>query len=117
MFSSRQELGRRSDPTNVVPEPPRPELRERPPNPRLHALAARIPRIPIPTVAGQNSADFRVIQFSEPRHSAWDHDLVLRLPVLDLSVGNRTNNSGNIPVADNVANSSTPHVPDPSDVD
>uniref|UniRef100_A0A2A4JKZ6 Serine/threonine-protein kinase 40 n=1 Tax=Heliothis virescens TaxID=7102 RepID=A0A2A4JKZ6_HELVI len=114
---SRQEPVRRPDPPNFVTDP----RQDRPQNTRLHSLAQRIPRLnPIPTTSGQNSADFRVIQFSESRSRGWDNDYVLRLPVLDLSrvSGNRIMNPAPVHTinAEALLNNPRPHV-DPSDVD
>ncbi|XP_073959720.1 uncharacterized protein isoform X2 [Choristoneura fumiferana] len=95
MFTSSQPREPRADPPRqtLVPDAARPE------NPRLRALAQRIPRLnPIvaSTSNGQgsssssgSSADFRVIPWSERSRLQFDRsldqDYVLRLPVLDLS--------------------------------
>lgn len=125
MFASnqtqRQEQVRRPDVPNVVPD----TRQERPQNSRLHNLAQRIPRLnPIATTSGQNSADFRVIQWSsESRNRGWDNDYVLRLPVLDLTStlvrgGNRIMNPAPVHTVNSeaVVNNPRPQV-DPSDVD
>ncbi|XP_075985027.1 serine/threonine-protein kinase 40-like [Anticarsia gemmatalis] len=94
MFASNQnrtDQPRRPDANNIVPD----TRQDRPENSRLRSLAQRIPRLnPIATTSSQNSADFRVIQWSESRNRGWDNDYVLRLPVLDLSRvnGNRIMN-------------------------
>ncbi|KAJ8711624.1 hypothetical protein PYW08_008578 [Mythimna loreyi] len=121
MFASnqtqRQEPVRRPDVPNLVPD----TRQERPQNSRLHSLAQRIPRLnPIATTSGQNSADFRVIQWSESRTRGWDNDYVLRLPVLDLSRvnGNRIMNPAPVHTVnpEAVVNNPRPQV-DSSDAD
>lgn len=115
--SQRQEQPRRPDVPNQVPD----SRQDRPENSRLRTLAQRIPRLnPIATTSGQSSADFRVIQWSEPRSRTWDNDYVLRLPVLDLSRanGNRIMNPAPVHTVNTeaVVNNPRPQV-DSSDVD
>ncbi|KAF9813857.1 hypothetical protein SFRURICE_008012 [Spodoptera frugiperda] len=123
MFASnptqRPEPPRRPDAPNFVPDSSRQER----PTSRLQSLAQRIPRLipPIATTSGQTSADFRVIQWPEPRPRGWDNDYILRLPVLDLSRvnGNRIMNPAPVhsinPEA--VVNNPRPNPMDPSDAD
>ncbi|CAH0596198.1 unnamed protein product [Chrysodeixis includens] len=85
MFAPNQ--SQRQEPTPRRPDAPNfvPDRQERPENSRLRNLAQRIPRLnPIATTSGQ-SADFRVIQWSEQRSRGWDNDYVLRFPVFDLA--------------------------------
>lgn len=119
MFTSNQtqrQEPRRPDAPNFVPDPPRPD---RPENSRLRTLAQRIPRLnPIPTTS-QNSADFRVFQWSESRNRGWDNDYVLRLPVLDLSRvnGNRVMNPAPVHTVNGEAVVNNPRALDEPDVD
>lgn len=118
MFASnqtpRQEIPRRQDAPNFVPE----TRQDRPENSRLRTLAQRIPRLnPIATTSNQNSADFRVIQWSESRSRGWDNDFVLRLPVLDLSRVNGNRIMNPVPVhtinSEAVVNNPRPQIDEP----
>ncbi|KAH9643964.1 hypothetical protein HF086_004225 [Spodoptera exigua] len=122
MFASnptqRQEPPRRPDAANFVPD-----SRQERPTSRLQSLAQRIPRLipPIATTSGQTSADFRVIQWPEPRPRGWDNDYILRLPVLDLSRVNNNRIMNPAPVhtvnSEAVVNNPRPNPIDPSDAD